>query len=67
MGVDVSYNSVSKYIGGHSDVIMGTLTLNDEKLWDELFLASKSFGGCPGVFDCYIALRGLKTLGVRVR
>lgn len=67
MGCDISYNSVSKYIGGHSDIIMGTLTLNDDKLFADLDMASKSFGGCPSVFDCYLALRGLKTLSTRVK
>ena len=66
LGTDISLNSVSKYIGGHSDVIMGFLTLSDAKLYDKLMFASKTFGGCPSPFDCYMALRGLKTLKLRM-
>jgi cystathionine gamma-lyase len=65
-GADICVNSVTKYIGGHSDVVMGTLTLNDAKLYEKLRFLSKSFGGVPGPFDCYLALRGLKTLKVRM-
>jgi len=46
---------------------MGCLTLNDKKLYDELDMAHKSLGGCPSVFDCYLALRGLKTLEARMK
>lgn len=67
MGVDISYNSASKYIGGHSDVIMGTLTMKCDKLYEDLFMAAKSIGACPSVFDCYLALRGIKTLSTRVK
>jgi cystathionine gamma-lyase len=66
LGCDISLNSVSKYIGGHSDVIMGFLTMNDAKLQEKLFFVSKTFGGCPSPFECYLALRGLKTLKVRM-
>jgi cystathionine gamma-lyase len=66
LGADMCVNSVTKYIGGHSDVVMGTLTLNDSKLYETLRFLSKSFGGVPSPFDCYMALRGLKTLKVRM-
>lgn len=66
LGADLCVNSVTKYIGGHSDVVMGTVTLNDSDLHDKLKFLSKSFGGVPGPFDCYLALRGLKTLKVRM-
>jgi cystathionine gamma-lyase len=66
-GCDISLHSVSKYIGGHSDVIMGALVVNDKELRDQLFFNSKSIGGTPSVFDCYLAVRGLKTLEVRMK
>jgi cystathionine gamma-lyase len=66
LGADLSVNSVTKYIGGHSDVVMGVITLNDQTYRDKLFFTSKTVGGVPGPFDCYLALRGLKTLKVRM-
>jgi len=66
LGADISMNSVTKYIGGHSDVVMGVLVTNDLALRDKLFFTSKTVGGTPGPFDCYMALRGLKTLKVRM-
>jgi len=66
LGADISVNSVTKYIGGHSDVVMGVLVVNDVALRDKLFFVSKTIGGTPGPFDCYLALRGLKTLKVRM-
>lgn len=66
LGADICVNSATKYIGGHSDVLMGTVTLNDTKLCEQLKFLAKSFGGVPGPFDCYMALRGLKTLKVRM-
>jgi len=67
LGADVSMHSVSKYIGGHSDIIMGTLIMKNEDLYKKLIHAANSFGGSPSIFDCYLALRGLKTLEVRVK
>jgi len=66
LGADISVNSVTKYIGGHSDVVMGALVTNNKELRDKLFFTSKTIGGTPGAFDCYLALRGLKTLKVRM-
>jgi len=66
LGADISVNSVTKYIGGHSDVVMGVLVCNDVAIRDKLFFTSKTIGGTPGPFDCYLALRGLKTLKVRM-
>jgi cystathionine gamma-lyase len=66
LGADISVNSVTKYIGGHSDVVMGVLVTNDLAMRDKLFFTSKTVGGTPGPFDCYLALRGLKTLKVRM-
>lgn len=67
LGADIVVHSASKYIGGHSDIIMGVTVTNDEVLHSKLFMAAKSFGGNPSPFDCYLALRGLKTLEARVR
>jgi cystathionine gamma-lyase len=66
LGADISVNSVTKYIGGHSDVVMGVLVCNDDDLRAKLFFTSKTVGGTPGPFDSYLALRGLKTLKVRM-
>jgi cystathionine beta-lyase/cystathionine gamma-synthase len=67
MGADIALHSVSKYIGGHSDVIMGVIVCNEEALFKNVYYSSLSFGGCPSPFDCYLALRGLKTLECRVK
>ncbi|EAR94324.1 cystathionine beta-lyase/cystathionine gamma-synthase (macronuclear) [Tetrahymena thermophila SB210] len=67
LGVDITLHSVSKYIGGHSDVIMGALVFNGKEMKDKLFYSSISFGGCPSTFDCYLAVRGLKTLESRMK
>jgi cystathionine beta-lyase/cystathionine gamma-synthase len=45
---------------------MGSLTLNDKELYDKLFFLSCNLGGCPSPFDCFLALRGLKTLKIRM-
>lgn len=67
LGCDISSNSVTKYIGGHSDIVMGVLTVRDKSIYDKLFFAAKSIGGCPSAFDCYLALRGIKTLDCRMK
>jgi cystathionine gamma-lyase len=46
---------------------MGALVVRSKELYDRLFFAAKSIGGCPSVFDCYLALRGLKTLEARMK
>lgn len=66
LGADIVINSATKYIGGHADLVMGTITVNDKDLLTRLHFTSKSFGGCPSAFDCYLALRGLKTLKLRM-
>lgn len=66
LGADICLNSCTKYIGGHCDVVMGTLTLNDKELRDRLYFVQKSFGGVPSPFESYLALRGLKTLKLRM-
>jgi cystathionine gamma-lyase len=66
LGADMVVHSITKYIGGHSDVVMGAIMLNDKALYDRLFFTIKSIGSGASPFDCYLALRGSKTLHVRV-
>ncbi len=66
LGADITYHSCSKYFGGHSDVIMGAIVLNDKALYEKIFLAACSIGANPSPFDCYLLLRGIKTLEARV-
>lgn len=66
-GADIVMHSATKYLGGHSDVIQGALIMNDKKLRDELFFIQKSCGAVPGPFDCFLILRGIKTLHVRMK
>lgn len=66
LGADIVYNSCTKYLGGHSDVVMGAVVLNDKDLHAKLFLISCSIGANPSPFDCFLMNRGIKTLGVRV-
>lgn len=66
MGATMVVHSITKYIGGHSDVVMGAIMLNDKELYDQLFFAMKSIGSGASPFDCYLALRGSKTLAIRM-
>ncbi len=66
LGADIVLHSATKYIGGHSDLVMGALITNNEKLYNELFLITKSCGAVPGPMDCFLALRGVKTLAIRM-
>lgn len=65
LGADIVMHSITKYIGGHSDVVAGALMFNDSKLYDDLFFNIKTMGGCIAPFDAWIALRGSKTLQIR--
>ncbi len=67
LGADIVMHSVTKYIGGHSDVVMGALVVNDKTLYDELFFYYNACGGTPGPQDCFLALRGIKTLHLRMK
>jgi len=60
-------HSVTKYLGGHSDVIQGALIMNDADLRERLYFIQKSCGAVPGPMDCFLVLRGIKTLGVRMK
>ena len=62
LGADVSFNSCSKYIGGHSDLIGGAATFIDDEFHKKVYMAAKSLGANPSPFECYLMLRGLKTL-----
>ncbi len=65
-GADIVMHSVTKYLGGHSDVVMGALCLNDDKLYEQLAFIHNSCGAVPGPMDSFLVLRGLKTLHVRM-
>jgi cystathionine gamma-lyase len=67
LGADIVMHSVTKYLGGHSDVIQGSLMMNDAALRDQLYFIQKSCGAVPGPMDCFLVLRGIKTLHVRMR
>lgn len=67
MGVDLIMHSVTKYIGGHSDVIMGFLATNNQELFDKLAFIQNSTGAVPGPQDCFLVLRGAKTLHLRMQ
>jgi len=66
LGADIVMHSVTKYLGGHSDVIMGALVVNDEKLQNELAFIANSCGAVPGPQDSFLVLRGIKTLHLRM-
>jgi cystathionine beta-lyase/cystathionine gamma-synthase len=66
-GADIVMHSATKYLGGHSDVIQGCLVLNDAELREKLYLIQKSCGAVPGPMDCFLVLRGIKTLHVRMK
>lgn len=66
LGADIVMHSATKYLGGHSDVIHGCLIVNDRELRDKLYFIQKSCGAVPGPQDCFLVLRGIKTLHVRM-
>jgi cystathionine beta-lyase len=66
LGADIVMHSVTKYLSGHSDVIMGALVMNDEKLYQELAFLQNSCGAVPGPQDSFLVLRGIKTLHLRM-
>jgi cystathionine beta-lyase len=67
LGAHIVMHSVTKYLGGHSDVIMGALVINDQKLRDDLFFILNSCGAVPSPNDCFLVLRGIKTLQLRMQ
>ena len=66
-GADIVMHSVTKYLGGHSDVVMGALMCKDAETDAALRTLQNNVGAIPGPMDCFLVLRGIKTLGIRVR
>lgn len=67
LGADIIMHSVTKYLGGHSDVVMGALVVKDDALAERLRFIQNSSGATPGPQDCFLVLRGLKTLHLRMQ
>jgi cystathionine beta-lyase/cystathionine gamma-synthase len=67
LGATMVVHSTTKYLNGHSDVVGGAVLTSDDALGEKLHFIQKSVGGVPSPFDCYMVLRGLKTLGVRMK
>ena len=67
IGADVVMHSVTKFIGGHSDILAGALVTNDSKLAEKLYFVQKSGGAVPSPFDCWLLLRSTKTMELRVQ
>lgn len=67
LGADIVMHSASKYLGGHSDVILGALVVNDQQLADKLYFIQKATGAIAGPMDCYLIFRGIKTLHIRMQ
>lgn len=66
LGADMVLHSATKYLGGHSDVVLGAVIVKDEKLAEELHFLQNAAGAVPGPQDCFLVLRGIKTLHLRV-
>ncbi len=66
LGADAVVHSATKYLGGHSDVVGGFVATNNEKLVEHLSFTQNAVGAVPSPFDCYLVLRGIKTLAVRM-
>ncbi len=67
LGADIVMHSVTKYLAGHSDVVMGGLVVNRKDLYDQLYFYYNACGGTPGPQDCFLVLRGIKTLHLRMK
>src|SRR5690554_19957 len=67
LGADLVMHSATKYLGGHSDVVMGALVMNDQSIADEIYRIQNSSGGITGPMDSFLVLRGLKTLHLRMQ
>ena len=66
LGADIVVHSATKYLGGHSDVVGGFLAVDDDELADRLAFFQNAAGGVPSPFDCYLVVRGVKTLALRM-
>lgn len=67
LGADITLHSTTKYLGGHSDVIGGAVATSNSEVMEQLRFQVKTTGAVPGPMDCYLTLRGIKTLSVRVQ
>jgi len=67
LGADIVMHSATKYLAGHSDVVLGALMLNDDDLAERLYFIQNATGAVPGPQDCFLTLRGIKTLHVRIQ
>ncbi|XP_020848656.1 cystathionine gamma-lyase [Phascolarctos cinereus] len=67
LGADICMYSATKYMNGHSDVVMGLVSMNSENLFKRLSFLQNAIGAVPSPFDCYLCLRGLKTLQIRMK
>ena len=67
LGADIVMHSATKYIAGHSDVVIGAVVLNDEILYKKLSFIQNASGATPGPMDCFLTLRGIKTLHLRMQ
>lgn len=66
LGADIVIHSATKYLGGHSDLVMGAILTNNKEMYDKLFFLLYSIGSTPSPFDCYLVCRSLKTLSIRM-
>jgi cystathionine beta-lyase len=67
LGADIVLHSATKYLAGHSDTVLGLLVVNDDNLQEKLAFIQNSGGGVPGPMDCFLTLRGIKTLHLRMQ
>ncbi|HRB93357.1 MAG TPA: PLP-dependent transferase, partial [Chitinophagales bacterium] len=67
LGADIVVHSATKYLGGHSDVIHGAVIVKDKSLAEQLYFIQNACGAVPGPQDCFLILRGIKTLHIRVQ
>ena len=67
LGADIVMHSATKYLAGHSDVVLGALMLNDDEIAEKLYFIQNATGAVPGPQDCFLTLRGIKTLHVRMQ
>ena len=67
LGADIVMHSATKYIAGHSDVVIGAIVVNDEQLYNKLSFIQNASGATPGPMDCFLTIRGIKTLHLRMQ
>ncbi len=67
LGADIVMHSATKYLAGHSDVVLGAIMLNDDEIAEKLYFIQNASGAVPGPQDCFLTLRGIKTLHVRMQ